>query len=140
MTLPVFPDCPPVLAACQGPGTLEESDEVVRDFSDRLLRTFLALCENPRTREGMLTMMRASVGSAGTAERFYRLLNRSVVNPAARASGLHSSALRIELVCGQLVGLAMMRYVLGVEPVASTPSEEIVRRFAPAVRATLRSD
>ena len=66
------------------------------------------------------------------------MLNRTVVNPAARATGVHASALRIELVGGQLVGLAMMRYVLQVEPVASTPVDEIVRQFAPAIRATLR--
>ena len=49
------------------------------DFSVRLLRSFLALCENPRTRHGMLRMVRASA-----------------------------------------------------------PVEEIVRQFAPAIRATLR--
>jgi hypothetical protein len=32
----------------------------------------------------------------------------------------------------------MMRYVLQVEPVASAPADEIVRQFAPAVRATLK--
>ena len=46
-------------------------------------------------------------------------------------------AMRVELVCGQLVGLAMMRYVLQVEPVASATADEIVRQFAPAIRATI---
>jgi hypothetical protein len=109
------------------------------DFSVRLLRSFLGLCENPRTRQGMLRMVRGSVGSARAGQAFYRVLNRSVVNPAAKATGMHASALRIELVCGQLVGLAMMRYVLQVEPVASTPAEDIVRQFAPAIRAALKS-
>lgn len=136
MSLPVYPDCPPVVAAT---ARLEEDpDDATRDFSDRLLRSFLALCENPRTRQGMLKMVQASVGSARAGQRFYRMLNRTVVNPAARATGMHASALRIELVCGQLVGLAMMRYVLQVEPVASAPAEDIVRQFAPAIRATLK--
>ncbi|MBO9520855.1 MAG: hypothetical protein J7518_04900 [Nocardioidaceae bacterium] len=139
MSLPVYPDCPPVMAACHGPGAVDRSEDVVRDFSDRLLRSFLTLCENPRTRQGMLTMVQASVGSARAGQRFYRMLNRTVVNPAARATGLHASALRLELVCGQLVGLAMMRYVLGLEPVASVPPDEIVRQFAPAIRATLKA-
>lgn len=137
MSLPVYPDCPPVLAAT-GVAAEPEGDEITRDFSDRLLRSFLALCENPRTRQGMLRMVQASVGSARAGQRFYRMLNKTVVNPAAKASGMHASALRIELVCGQLVGLAMMRYVLQVEPVASVPSEVIVRQFAPAIRATLK--
>ncbi|MBW8751662.1 MAG: hypothetical protein JF565_09600 [Propionibacteriales bacterium] len=140
MSGPVFPDAPAVVAAREAALARAAADpeEAARDFSDRLLRTFLGLCENPRTRQGMLRMVRSSVGSARAGRAFYRVLNRSVVNPAARATGMHASALRYELVCGQLVGLAMMRYVLQVEPVASTPADEIVRQFAPAIRATLK--
>lgn len=145
MTAPVFPDSPAVVAARQAslarvaPSTASDAvTEGVSDFSDRLLRSFLTLCENPRTRHAMLRMVRASVGSARAGRTFYRVLNRTVVNPAARATGVQASALRIELVCGQLVGLAMMRYVLQVEPVASAPVDDIVRQFAPAIRATLR--
>jgi hypothetical protein len=143
MTPPVFPDSPAVIAAVEiasarATGPAGDTGDIETDFSVRLLRSFLGLCENPRTRSGMLRMVRGSVGSARAGQAFYRVLNRSVVNPAAKASGMHASALRIELVCGQLVGLAMMRYVLQVEPVASTPAEDIVRRFAPAIRATLK--
>jgi hypothetical protein len=138
--IPVFPDSPTVVAATEAALARAELDgDAEADFSVRLLRNFLGLCENPRTRQGMLRMVRGSVGSARAGQAFYRVLNRSVVNPAAKATGFHASALRIELVCGQLVGLAMMRYVLQVEPVASTPAEEIVRQFAPAIRATLNS-
>jgi hypothetical protein len=141
---PVFPDSPTIVAAQEAararvldPAT-DAATDTAADFSDRLLRSFLGLCENPRTRQGMLRMVRSSVGSARAGRAFYRVLNRTVVNPAARATGVHASALRFELVCGQLVGLAMMRYVLQVEPVASAPADEIVRQFAPAIRATLK--
>jgi hypothetical protein len=137
---PVFPDSPTIVAATEAALARASADgsDAAGDFSVRLLRSFLGLCENPRTRQGMLRMVRASVGSARAGRAFYRVLNRSVVNPAAKATGMHASALRYELVCGQLVGLAMMRYVLQVEPVASVPAEEIVRQFAPAIRATLK--
>jgi hypothetical protein len=137
---PVFPDSPAVVAAHEKARRASEGVGVDRagDFAERLLRSFLGLCENPRTRQGMLRMVRSSVGSARAGRAFYRVLNRTVVNPAAKATGMHASALRYELVCGQLVGLAMMRYVLQVEPVASAPAEQIVRQFAPAIRATLK--
>lgn len=83
-------------------------------------------------------MVRSSVGSGSADRALYRMLNRTVVTPTAKATGINASALRYELVCGQLVGLAMMRYVLEVEPVASTTTEEIVQVFAPAIRATLK--
>lgn len=140
MPPPVFPDSPTVIAATEAAAArlAEESGDLETDFSVRLLRSFMSLCENPRTRAGMLRMVRASVRSPRAGQAFYRVLNRSVVNPAARATGVHASAMRIELVCGQLVGLAMMRYVLNLEPVASAPAEDIVRRFAPAIRATMK--
>ncbi|RNL79516.1 hypothetical protein [Nocardioides marmorisolisilvae] len=138
--IPVYPDSPTVVAATEAAlaEVAELGDDASTDFAVRLLRNFLGLCENPRTRQHMLRMVRGSVGSARAGQAFYRVLNRSVVNPAAKATGFHASALRVELVCGQLVGLAMMRYVLQVEPVASTPADEIVRQFAPAIRATLQ--
>lgn len=143
----VFPDSPTVLAAREvarariaaaSAAATDAATDTAADFSVLLLRTFLGLCENPRTRHGMLRMVRSSVGSARAGRAFYQVINRTVVTPAARATGVHTSALRLELVCGQLVGLAMMRYVLQIEPVASVPTEEVVRQFAPAVRATLK--
>jgi hypothetical protein len=112
-------------------------DSAATDFSVRLLRTFLGLCENPRSRQRMLKLVRSSVGS-GSDRALYRMLNRTVVTPTAKATGINASALRYELVCAQLVGLAMMRYVLKVEPVASTSTDEIIQVFAPAIRATLK--
>ena len=136
--IPVYPDSPSVVAATEAAlAQAAALGDAEADFAVRLLRNFLGLCENPRTRQGMLRMVRGSVGSARAGQAFYRVLNRSVVNPAARATGIQASALRFELVSAQLVVLAMMRYVLQVEPVASTPADEIVRQFAPAIRATL---
>ena len=100
----VFPDSPTVLAAVAAAGIDRAPEpatngptDTATDFSDRLLRSFLALCENPRTRQGMLRMVRSSVGSARAGRAFYKVLNRTVVNPAARATGVHASALRLEL-------------------------------------------
>jgi hypothetical protein len=108
-----------------------------RDFSERLLRTFLGMCESARTRDRVLRLVQASVGNGAAGRRFYAFVNRAVVHPVARVTGVHASVLRVELVCGQLVGLAMMRYVLEVEPVASADLDEVVRQYAPAIRATV---
>ena len=135
----MFPDSPMIVAARERARLAGASgDDSATDFSVRLLRTFLGLCENPRSRQRMLKMVRSSVGSGSTDRALYRMLNRTVVTPTAKAAGIKASALRYELVCGQLVGLAMMRYVLEVEPVASTSTDEIIQVFAPAIRATLK--
>jgi hypothetical protein len=69
MSSPVFPDSPTVLRAREAAqaqiaaaaeAAAGASEDTVADFSQRLLRTFLGLCENPRTRQGMLRMVRSS--------------------------------------------------------------------------------
>lgn len=121
-------------------GPVEDIDaelDLTGDLSERLLRRFLGLCEHHRTRNTVLLLVKGSVSNAWAGQRLYALLNRTVLTPVAKTTGVHGSAMRVELVASQLVGLAMMRYVLEVEPVASADTERLVAMFAPALRATL---
>jgi hypothetical protein len=47
---------------------------------------------------------------------------------------LPDAELRAELAAAQLVGTAMLRYVIKVEPLASTDVEQIIARVAPVVQ------
>lgn len=113
------------------------AEQVSADFTERLLRRFLLLCESPRTRRRVLALVRGSVSNARAGKAFYALVNRVVLHPVARAVGVESSAVRMELVGSQLIGLAMIRYVLKVEPLASLDIDELVSLMAPPVRAAL---
>ena len=115
------------------------SPAVPADFTERLLRRFLLLCENPRTRRRALALVQGSVSNARAGRRFYALVNRVVLNPVARAMGVETSAVRMELVGSQLIGLAMIRYVLKVEPIASLSVDELVPLMAPPLRQALGS-
>ena len=110
---------------------------VSSDLTERMLRRFLLLCESPRTQRRVLALVEGSVSNAGAGRRFYALVNRLVLSPLLRAAGVQTSAVRIELVGAQLVGLAMMRYVLKVEPIASLDVDDLVPMLAPALRQTL---
>jgi hypothetical protein len=46
--------------------------------------------------------------------------------------------MRLELVASQLIGLAMARYVIQVEPIASASIDEVVALAAPSIRAALK--
>jgi Tetracyclin repressor-like, C-terminal domain len=46
----------------------------------------------------------------------------------------------VTLVGSQLIGLAMLRFVIGAEPVASADQEEIVRLLAPVLQHYLQDD
>ncbi|WP_310963672.1 TetR/AcrR family transcriptional regulator [Nocardioides terrisoli] len=142
----MWPDAPWVVGAADGAAAVPEPTDgadASNDFAERLLRRFLRLCESPRTRSTVLRLVRGSVSGqdagGGAGGRFYTMLNRTVLSPVARVSGLQTSATRMELVASQLIGLAMMRYVLEVEPVSSLPLDDVVAMMAPAIRATLAS-
>ena len=113
------------------------AESVSSDFTERLLRRFLLLCESPRTQRRVLALVRGSVGNARAGTLFYALVNRVVLNPVARAMGVEASAVRMELVGSQLIGLAMLRYVLKVEPIASLPVDDLVSMMAPPLRQAL---
>ena len=86
----------------------------------------------------MVRMVKGSVGSARAGRVLYRVVNRAAVNPVARVAGVQASALRLELVASQLIGLAMARYVIQVEPLASASVDEVVALASPSIRAALK--
>jgi hypothetical protein len=108
------------------------------DFAERLLRRFLLVCENPHTQATVVRLAGRSTGNARAGRRLYGIISRLVVNPVARASGVHATALRTELIASQLLGLAMLRYGVKAEPMASATLDEVVELAAPVVRAALR--
>jgi hypothetical protein len=51
----------------------------------------------------------------------------------ADSLGGTDAPLRIDLAMAQLLGIAYLRHILQVEPVASTPVEELISRVAPVI-------
>jgi hypothetical protein len=47
--------------------------------------------------------------------------------------------MKTELVAAQLIGVAVLRYVVEVEPIASASVDDVVELAAPSIRATLRA-
>lgn len=110
------------------------------DFAIRLVRRFLLLCEHPRTRQRMLRLVRQSTRVGPDAPKLYGWINRAVLNPRFQplVERRAMSAMKAELVASQLIGLAMTRYVLKIEPLASAPVDDVVRMLAPAITAALQ--
>jgi hypothetical protein len=112
------------------------------DLAIVLLRRFLRLCEHPRTRQRMIRMVRQSTQPGPDGPRLYGWINRTLQHPRFQplVERRGMSAMKAELVGAQLIGLAMVRYVLRLEPMASAPVEEVVRLAAPALRAALQGE
>ncbi|GAA4825304.1 hypothetical protein ACFQ0K_18320 [Nocardioides caeni] len=112
------------------------------DLAIRLLRRFLLLCEHPRTRQRMLRLVRQSTRLGPGGPRLYGWINRAVLNPRFQplVERRALSAMKAELVASQLIGLAMTRYVLKIEPLASASVDDVVRMAAPSIAAALQGE
>ncbi|MFH8339145.1 TetR family transcriptional regulator [Streptomyces sp. AM6-12] len=104
---------------------------------ERLARFVLGVWEDPTTRAPLLAILRSAVTNDTAAAVFRRLVAAQLVRRVAARLDLPDAELRAELAAAQLVGTAMMRYVLKLEPLASADVEEIIVRVAPVVQKHL---
>ncbi|GAA3843127.1 TetR family transcriptional regulator [Streptomyces phyllanthi] len=104
---------------------------------ERMTRAIFGLWENPATRVPLLAIVRSAVNNEAAAAVFRRLVSSQLLYRIARKLDLPDPELRAELAAAQLVGTAMLRYVIKVEPLASADPEQIIARLAPVVQAHL---
>jgi AcrR family transcriptional regulator len=106
---------------------------------ERFARFFLGIWENPATRAPLLAVVRSALNNDVAAAVLRRLVSTQLLRRVAAEMGMPDAELRAELAAAQLVGTALLRYVIKVEPLASADVETIVRRIAPAIQSHLTS-
>ncbi|MET7887914.1 TetR family transcriptional regulator [Streptomyces avermitilis] len=104
---------------------------------ERLTRFIFGIWENPTTRTPLLAIVRSAVNNDTAAAVFRRLVAAQLLRRVAGRLDAPDAELRAELAAAQLVGIAMLRYVIKVEPLASADVERIVARVAPVVQGHL---
>jgi AcrR family transcriptional regulator len=113
------------------------ADGPLDQVGERLARFVLGVWENPATRNPLLAIVRSAVNNDTAAAVFRRLVSSQLLRRVAAQLHLPDAELRAELAAAQLVGCAMLRYVIKVEPLASADLEQIVARVAPVVQGHL---
>ncbi|MEV4036526.1 TetR/AcrR family transcriptional regulator [Streptomyces umbrinus] len=122
----------PLLSA---PGSIAEGP--LDGVGERLARFFFGVWENPATRKALLAIIRSAVNNEVAASVFRRLISAQLLRRVAAQLDTPDAELRAELAAAQLVGIAMLRYVIKVEPLASANPEQIIARVAPVIQAHL---
>ncbi len=111
-----------------------------RGMSRRLTRAFLELWEDPPTRTPLLAVIRRAATQEESARLVREFLHERVYRQLAVAlGGGEDAALRIDFAMSQLIGLAVLRHVLRIEPIASLPLDEVVEQLTPVVTRHLRA-
>ena len=96
--------------------------------------------ESPDTRRPLLALLRAAVTEPEAAELIRDLLTRRLLLPIATRLGGERAPLRASFVASQLVGLAIVRYVVQIAPLAEASREELVRALVPVFEHYLHGD
>ncbi len=105
-----------------------------------IVRTFLEAWEPPEMRVRLMAMLRSALTNDAAMGMIRDLLVREVFGPITAALGVPDAQLRATLVGSQFVGLAVMRYIGRLEPLASASVDELVAAIGPTVQRYLTGD
>lgn len=105
----------------------------------RLVTTFLNAWDPHR--EVFSALLRSTFGSVAPGTMPASQLAQNVIVAALRGriSGPDAD-LRASLAAAQIIGLATLRYVALIEPVASAPAERVAQTYGTAIQALLTPD
>jgi AcrR family transcriptional regulator len=106
-------------------------------IGEQVVLRFLTVWEEPTNRPIFLAMLRSIVSNEQAAELVRRLLVKEVFGPLATALGVPDAELRATLAGSQFIGLALMRYVGRVEPLASTDLATVAAAVGPTIQRYL---
>ena len=111
------------------------------DIGTRMVRTYMRIWEAPDTGPTMVAMLQSATSNSDAHEAFRGFMQNYVLTAVSGVLGGGDRArLRAMLAASQLVGTAVLRYVMKVAPLATLSNDEVVRLIAPTVTRYLTAD
>ncbi|WP_427888325.1 TetR family transcriptional regulator [Kribbella sp. GL6] len=103
----------------------------------RIATAFLGVWETPDGQQRMQALFGSIASSDQVARMMREGIGQMIIQPVSQSLDVPDAALRVGLVGSQLIGAAIMRYVVRLEPVASVDLETLVDRLAPVLQQHL---
>jgi AcrR family transcriptional regulator len=110
----------------------------LRDFAESLVRTYLRFVDSDQSRNAILALVRSAVSNEKAAAMLREFLAAELLPVIASRTGHENALLRASLVAAQLMGVAMLRHVVRLDPVARASQDEIVALVVPVIEQYLR--
>jgi len=108
------------------------------DLGERMARYFIGVWENPVSRAPLLAVLRSALTHEAAAKVLRTFVLRRMLERIATQLDVPDPAFRVELAASHLLGIALLRYVVQAEPLASADPEEIIATVAPTLQRYLR--
>lgn len=103
-----------------------------QELGRRMVRTMLDVWGDPDSRQSFLALLRSVTTRDEAARMLRQLMEHTVLDRLADA--LEVPRLRLAAAAAHVVGLALLRYVIGMEPLADADEAEIVELMAPVIQ------
>jgi AcrR family transcriptional regulator len=104
---------------------------------ERLARFFFLVWDGPEGRERIGALLRAAASHDDAARMLREFVTREIFGRVVAELGTPDADLRAGLAASQMIGIAFLRYVIELEPLASAPADALVARLAPTLQAYL---
>lgn len=112
----------------------------IDEIGERFVRFVLEVWDAPETRPVMLGIVRSATTDPVAAAMLRRVITEGPVLALAAALDRPDAELRATLAGSQVIGLIMIRYVVGVEPLASASADVLVRTVGATIQHYLTGD
>lgn len=107
------------------------------EVGERLVRLMLGFWEDPAIKPRFMGVVRSAATDPEAAAMVRRLLVEGPVLALARSVGAPDGELRAMLAASHIMGIALLRYILRIEPIASADVDTLATLVGPAVGAYL---
>ena len=107
---------------------------------ERMVEVFLSIWDHAADQSPLLALVRSAVGDEHAAAMLREFITEEVLGPIAHRLGSPDARLRATLVGSQIIGLAMARYIVRVEPLASAPAAQVAAAIGPTLQRYLTGD
>jgi AcrR family transcriptional regulator len=109
----------------------------VPGVGERLVRMFLTVWDGAGTQGPMLALLRSAITHERSASMLGRFMVGGMLRHIAEEADAGDADLRAALVGSQLLGVAMVRHVLKLEPLASATPQEVALAVGPTIERYL---
>ncbi|HEY2670835.1 MAG TPA: TetR family transcriptional regulator [Rugosimonospora sp.] len=111
----------------------------VQQVPERLVRTFLRVWDDPVTGSAAVALVRSGLQHDWSARMLREFVTTQILRRVLTQLDLApaEAPMRGSLIASQMIGMAMIRYVLKLEPLASADPEVVVASLAPTIRRYL---
>lgn len=115
-------------------------DEHPGDEGRALVARVLELWGQPQVREQFTALLRVAMSREEAKVALRDVLTRELLQRLESQVGTDDAPLRAALVASQIAGLAMTRFIIGIQPIATSSNARLVAAVGPTIQRYLTGD